>query len=853
MTLSPALLDDAYLRAGGFDEMSDGHGGVRTSWTKVAASLRDLGLEGLSAARREADQLLDDDGVSYRRAHFDEAEDAPDRWRLDPVPLVIDAAEWATIEAGVLQRAELLNLVLTDLLGPRDLLRRGFIPPELVLGHPGFLRVATDATLPGFRQLFTVASDLVRDASGRMLALSDRTQAPSGAAYALENRAVISRVLADVHRDAHVRRLAPYVRALRSGLQALAPETEADPRLVVLSPGARSETAFEHAYLASTLGATLVEGRDLTYRDGVMWLRALGRPERVDVIHRRVDSWWCDPLELRPDSQLGTPGLVEAARTGAVAVANSLGSGVLENPALQAYLPAICEALLGQPLHIEPVATFWCGDEGALQHVLSALDRWVLKPIARRGSAPPVFAAELSRPERDALRDRIRSEPRRWVAQEALRPATVPTLHEGRLVPRGSVLRTFVVASDDSYVAMPGGLTRVAASDESAIANHFGAWSKDTWVLASAPERLSRFWLQDPLAGQLTPAVPDAAMSSRAAEQLFWIGRYAERAESVVRLVRVVEDRRREFADATSTAGAAAVNALLCALTDLTMTWPGFHGPDRVSDIDEELRSLVGDDERTGTLAFAVRRLVESAHGVRDQLSGDTWMVVNTLERELLMRHHPVTAARPSHSGLGRILTALLALQGLGAESFVRDAGWQFLDAGRRIERALQLVTLLRATLVEELPRAEASLVLESVLVSAESIITYRRRYHSRARVATILDLLVTDRENPRSLAWQVDRLIERVRELPGPVDGEVSLAVQLAEELGAAVRSLDTARLAESASGRRDEFAVLLGHVRSLLRQTSDALTAAWFVHEAPQRSIDGELIAAMFGETAS
>ncbi|MFC4947254.1 circularly permuted type 2 ATP-grasp protein [Pseudonocardia sp. GCM10023141] len=819
------------------DEMVDAHGRVREEWARVGHVLDGLGQRELGRRRAEAARLLADDGVSYQLSG---GTDIVARWELDPLPVLLSSAQWAEIERGVIQRADLLNMILTDLYGPRQLLRRGLVPPELVFGHPGFLREADQIRIPGSQQLFTCAVDLARDADGTYWALSDRTQAPSGDGYALENRVVVSRVFPSMHRDAQVHRLAPFFRTLRSALQSAAPPRVDDPRIVVLTPGPWSSSAFEHAYLASSLGYPMVEGADLTVRDGRVWLRSLGRLEPVDVILRRVDSAYCDPLELRSDSLLGVPGLVEAARLGSVSVVNTLGSGVLENPGLLALLPRLSEQLLGQPLRLPSVPTWWCGEPDGRAHVLAHLDRLVIKSITREPGAETFVGWELSAGERDELRRRIEARPYGWVGQERLDLATVPTLTPDGLVPRRSVMRTFLVARNDSYVAMPGGLARVTAERDGAfIADSGGALSKDIWVVASEPEDLAGFWLQ-PSTPVTAPAASDEAMSSRAAENLFWMGRYAERAEAVVRLLRVVGDRRNDFpaaAGGVNPAGAATLRSLLAALTQITGTHPGFAdgGTDvEAIDVGTELHALTTDAERPGTLAFAVRKLRDAAYPVRDQLSADTWLVMGALERELL---EPAEPAGPAPGPLARVLTSLLALAGLAGEAMVRDQGWHFLDAGRRIERALQLCALLRATVTEAHDTATDSLLWESVLTTAESVITYRRRYRSHAQLSTLLDLLLLDADNPRSLAHQVDRLTADLAAVTERDGGDrLTEPERLLLECSTALRLADLLALTEGDGPARPDLAAFLDRMIDLLERAGDAIDAAHFTRLLPQ-----------------
>ena len=809
------------------DDLVDEHGMLREQWAHVGPVLDELGHPELLRRHGEAARLLADDGVSYRVGSGTPG--APGvAWRLDPVPVLVGSAEWAEVERALVQRAELLDLVLTDLYGPRELLRRRLVPPEMVLGHPGFLREADGIRVPGGHQLVTCAVDLARDGAGQRWVLADRTQTPAGAGYALENRMVVSRVLPSLHRDAHVHRLAPFFRTLRSALRAAAPPSAAEPRIVVLSPGPWSETAFEHAHLASYLGYPLVEGADLTVRDGRVWVRSLDRLEPVDVILRRVDSAFCDPLELRSESLLGVPGLVEACRLGTVSVVNPLGSGVLENPALLAVLPRLCEHLLGRPLRLPSVPTWWCGDDLSRRHVLADLERLVIKSTTREPGAETLLGWRLSAAERDDLRRRIEARPHGWVGQERLELATAPTLVEDGLAPRPASLRAFLVARHDSYAAMPGGLARVAVPGGGFVAGPAGAVSKDVWVIASEPEDLGGFWLQGP-----GPHVADATFPARAAENLFWLGRYAERADATARLLQVVRDRRNAFPDTRNPAGAAAVGSLLEALAQVTGSEPV-----PVAQVGAELHAIATDTARPGTLAFAVRRLREAAYPVRDQLSGDIWLVMNALDRDLLEPGADVN----DPGMLARVRTSLLALGGLAADSMVRDQGWRFMDAGRRLERAVQLCALLQATVTRAHDTVTDSLLLESVLTAAESIITYRRRHRSHADVATVLDLLLLDPANPRSIGHQLDRLAEDVTALaPHDTAGRLSAPERVVLEASAALRVADPTPLC---GPDRPGLAAFLARLAALLHRAGEAVEAAHFTHLPPQRPLPGGLV---------
>lgn len=850
---APRVLD-AYrarrraLTRGSVDELL-GPDGVVPAAEDLASTIEIVGQAGLLTRRAQVRRLVEDDGVTYGGTGDPRGQR---RWALDPLPVVLDAAGWARLAPALVQRAELLDLVLADLYGPRRLLRDGVVPVEVIAGHPGFVRAADRIRVPGQHQLFLAATDLARDAQGRWCVLGDRTQAPSGAGYAMENRRVVSRVLPGLYRDTPLARLRGFFHTMRAALQEVAPATAEAPRVVILTPGPSSETAFDQAFLATLLGFPLVEGEDLTVRDGRVWMRSLGRLEPVDVVLRRVDAAWADPLELRPESHLGVPGLIEAARLGHVSVVNPLGAGVLENPALVPYLPAAARHLLDAELALPSVPSWWCGDPQARRYVLEHLDSLVLKPMGRDTTPTSWFGWELSSARREALRRRIEAQPWAWAAQEPLPMSTTPVVTRDGLDPRRLVLRTFAVAQGGTYRLMAGGLGRVAGRPEShLVSNLAGALAKDVWVLAPDPAEVG---VQvDPWTAPAAPdaapdtavGVPDvadtpsAALSPRVAEDLFWLGRYAERAEDTARLIRVVDDLAEDYSRRDGTPGSDGLSVLLAALTAVTASAPPL-APD-------DLRRLVVDEFRAGGLAYAVRRTVDAAHAVREQLSLDTWLVLGSLQRTL-GEAGDADAVVPVglQPTLTRVLEGLMALAGLGAESMIRDSGWYFMDAGRRLERAQMLVSLLRGTLVRQRSTAVDTIVVEGVLLAGESIITHRRRNPGGAvagQVAGVLDLLLMDRGNPRSLHYQLERLAEDLKQLRVQAGTDAAEAAALAgslRDLTARLRELDLEAAAVAGpDGDRPVARRALDELAAGLAALASSVESVHFVHRAPQRML--------------
>jgi uncharacterized circularly permuted ATP-grasp superfamily protein/uncharacterized alpha-E superfamily protein len=764
---SPMITQFYATRLGSYDEMYATEHKVLPYWEHFIAALDAVGGEELERRRREAQRLLRKNGVTYNV--YGDSVSLTRPWRLDPIPLLISGEEWQAIEAGLRQRAELLDLILKDLYGSQALLKKGLLPSDLVLSHPGFLHPCVGALQPQPRHLTVYSANLARGPDGRMWILADRTQAPSGFGYALENRRAMSRVLPEVIRENPVRRLADFFRTFAAGLAGLARHNKENPRIVVLTPGPFNETYFEHAYVASYLGFTLVQGDDLTVRDGKVWLKTMAGLQPVDVILRRLDDTFCDPLELRSDSRLGVAGLLEAVRRGNVAIANPLGSSVLENPGLLPFLPGLARYYLGEDLILDSAATWWCGQPRERDFVLHNLDRLVIKKIYRNRAHGTLFGCNLSEKEKEALRKAILAKPYLFVGQEQISFSTSPSFINQRIEPRHTVLRNFVIANGDDYRVMPGGLTRIASEKNALfVSNQTGGMSKDTWILSAGTEASALFRPQTPSCPPLSAA--SEPLTSRAADNLFWVGRYLERGEAAARLLRTVLLKSREIPEYEETAYADCLKILLCALTHVTAAYPGFvnAGEPLLQEPRAELLSLATDGQRPGSLTANIQGFIQAAFSIRDLWSQDTWRSIDTIRRRWQQRVFANDVRIDQLQGyLEELINGIVAFTGLITESMTRDNGWLMLDCGRRLERALNLIALLRATLVKRHDEALLNQVLESVLVSTDSLNNYLRRYRSDLHLPLALDLLLVDTTHPRSLAYQLSELSARIAALP--------------------------------------------------------------------------------------
>jgi len=827
--------------AGSYDELRGADAAARPHWRRLVDRLAAWQPAEMVDRWERARRLIRDNGVTFNLHDDSAGEQRP--WVLDPIPLVVAADDWSRLEVGINQRARVLDALLADLYGPQRVIETGIVPAALVHAHPGFLRCCHGLALPGGRWLHLYAAVVARNHDGRWLALGDRTGVPHGLGYALENRLVVSRLLPDVFQECNVERLAPFFIGLRSMLRDLAIGRDA-PRIALQSPGPRSATYFEDAYLARYLGYTLVEGGDLAVRDERVALKTLGGLVPLDVLLRRVADRECDPLELDGTALEGTPGLVQAVRRGRVATANALGSGLVESPGFAEFLPAVAQALLGEELILGGPRSWWCGTAASLERVLDDCDRLVIEPVAPWRGMKRAVPALLDPPARAALIAEIRREPAKWVGREMVERSTAPCWSGGEIVPAAVLMRCFAVATPYGYQSMRGGLARMSvgrSAGEELLLSSQG--SKDVWVLAAGPVPPVTLL---PAPGQPVPLRRSGNdLPSRVADHLFWLGRHAERAEGAARLLRAVATRMVSEANRESAIEAA---WLLGAAATPPQVRPGWLEPGRRDtpwEIAAEIQGLVFDDSRGGSVRSIVNGLWRMASVVRDRISIDSWKILAQVRRVSHDGRGPQAGGGPTDvlALLDTLILDLSAFAGLGMESMTRGPGWRFLDMGRRIERSLAAIQLLRGTLgaVPPGPRPDPQRLGEMLLEIADSSMTYRNRYLGTIEAEPLIDLLVIDETNPRSIAFQVAALADHVALLPREGSSPV-----LAADQRAVMTALGLLRLADVSAlaavdggGSRPGLDGMLDAVHAAVKTCAESITHRYLVHATPRRRL--------------
>ena len=788
----PSIIADYRLQPGVPDEMMDATGNIRPGWSELMAAFDALGPAELASRFERADQYLRDAGVFYRK--YDGAEGKERDWPLAHVPLLIDEADWSRISAGLVQRAELLETVNADIYGDNTLVQQGLMPPELIARNSEFLRPLVGVKPVSGHFLHFCAFELGRGPDGAWWVLGDRTQAPSGAGFALENRVATTRALSDIYADMNVHRLAGFFKSFRDTLFASAKLDGG--RVGILTPGQLNETYFEHAYIARYLGLMLLEGNDLVVDEGKVMVRTVAGLKPVSVLWRRMDASFVDPLELRYNSHIGTPGMVEALRNGSVSMINALGTGLLETRALAAFIPRLAQKLLGRPLLLPEIATWWCGQPGEQRHVLNNFDRLMIGPafattLPFDDQKGTMLGSAVPPEQRATLLDRIRNNGINYVGQEQVQLSTAPVYVDGKLQPRPITLRVYAARTEQGWTIMPGGFARVGSTLETkALTMQRGGQAADVWVVSSKPvERVSLL----PQDGEKLVRNSPGSLPSRAADNLIWLGRYAERCEAAVRILRAYNARLAELSKAD--------------LPILT----------RCAEFLDTIDVDVAEAMPAGLLS-SIDSAVHSASQIRDRFSPDGWLALNDLQKTARRFATRVTPGDDATRAMTVLLRKLAGFSGLVHENMYRFAGWRFLELGRRLERAIQTARITAWLTHKDAPAGS----LEMLLEIGDSVMSHRRRYSVSAGTQSAVDLLALDPLNPRSVIFQLAELRLQIEMLPGGVeDGQLSPAAKAALQIETELRITEAADMSPE---RLDKLAADIGGLSGLV-------AAAYFV----------------------
>ncbi len=853
MSNQPAIssLLQQYIPAlSSYNELFSHDNQIRSDWQTFFSSLHDLGHEELQNRNSDILRLLRENGVAYNIYNDPSGQSRP--WELDPIPQIITAHEWETINAGLVQRAELFNLLLKDIYGPQNLIKKGILPQELIYLHPGFIRSCVNIELHSSPYLVLYAADMARGNDGRLWIISDRTQAPSGSGYALENRFAMSSVLPELFSNLKAKRLSPWFDSLQQALTSIAPHNTDNPRVVILTPGPENETYFEHSYLAAYRGLTLVQGNDLMVKDNYVWLKTIDGLERIDVILRRLDDIYCDPLELKSDSLLGVPGLLQAVRKGNVAIANPLGSSIVENAGLVPFLPAVSEYFFGTGLIMPSIATWWCGQPGEMNYVIANMDKLVIRKIFRNiaGTRSAMDGASLSSSQKETLVKEIKANPHLYTGQEKINFSSTPSWVNGKIEAGHSLFRSFLVSHNQSYIAMPGGLTRTSTQKESfIISNQLGGISKDTWVLSADDEHDQPINLQLHT-DHLQNKVFKRSLPSHTAENLFWVGRYTERVIYNARLQRTVMQTLLRSNTSADGDFENAQSVLLQTVTQCTYTFPGFfeekdagEKEDKFAKPWNELTDILYNEKRSGSLSNNLSLLKNAVYSVRNFWALDTWRVLLHMEEEWnKAKNDPHADHLRMISSIDMLNTSMFAFLGMNRESVRREQGWNIMDLGRKLEQSLYTITLLRSVFQKKYDEQTEYELLESVMIAGQSLITYRYTYRDHLQLPLVLELLMLDVNYPKSLAYLVKKINRYVTLLPGE-DKEfpVSPKQRNIQEADSLLKLANVVALTQYDPVTQEYFLLndFLDKLYALISDTSMNISKTYFKHSQVQKQL--------------
>ena len=843
-THSSILFQNYFSDFKNYDEVLKQNMTINPNWEKLLSNLTQMGTDALISKQTEMDWLMDENGVTYNV--YNDPKGMHRSWELNIVPFLIHQKEWETIEKGIKQRSELLNLILKDIYAKRELIKNGIIPPEVIYAHRGFLRQCDQIQYKTTKNLLIHSADVARGPDGRMWVVNDRTQAPSGMGYALENRYSTSRILPDIFKDIHVKQPSSFFADFNQMLIDAAPQNNENPNIVILTPGPLNETYFEHAYLSSFLGYPLVTGNDLVARGGKIWMKSLKELKQVDVILRRVDDVFMDPLELREDSYLGVAGLLDVVRQGQVTIINPIGSGVLENSGLIPFMNAICKYFFKEELILPQIASWWCGQEKERNYVLNNLTNLVVKRIDRSNRESIYFCEFLKANQLENLKKEILSNPYSFVAQEKISFSTAPDFVKDKLEPRKVMCRLFSIAKNDAYSVMPGGLVRVAPERENLfVSNQRGGVSKDFWIVADEPQTNIQNYSWDNTCRISVSGIND--LPSNTAENLYWSGRYLGRALVTARFLRTVLNKMSNEQYNKNKTQSESLLALFQSVTNITSTFPGFigeEGEEALKDPLKEIVSLMIDKDVMGSFAQTLSSFNNSYYSLRNLWSKDMWRVFDGIQKiwTRFEKEDDKTTTPALIKVLDRIITRLIAFMGLIEESILVEQGLLLYFIGLQTEQATMNIAKCRSLLVVNYKQQPQYEILEAILTSHESLNIYRYSYRSYLSIENVINLILLDKEYPKSLAYQLRRIQKDIDRLPhSEVTGKATDCQKYISEANFKISSLNIEALLElDVEGViRQNLDDALSELSDLLHETSLAVSDTYFNHAYQQKQL--------------
>ncbi|MDO3694981.1 circularly permuted type 2 ATP-grasp protein [Wenyingzhuangia sp. chi5] len=823
-----------------YDEVLKPNKEINQNWNALLENINTIGDDKLKNLQSEIDWLMVENGVTYNVYNDPNGLHRP--WNLNIIPFVINEDEWTEVERGIKQRAELLDLILKDIYGEKKLIKNKILPPEVVYEHRGFLRQCDNIKYTTAKSLMIYSAEISRGPDGRMWVVNDRTQAPSGMGYALENRFTTSRIASELYNNINVKQPSAFFNDFNQMLIDAAPKDVENPNIVILTPGPHNETYFEHAYLSSLLGYPLVKGNDLIVRNGFVWMKSLDGLKKVDVILRRVDDVFVDPLELREDSYLGIAGLLEVVRNQNITVVNPVGSGVIENSGLVPFMNAICNYFFKEDLILPQIASWWCGQEKELNFVLKNIKNFVVKRIDRSNRESLYFCEFLSETEIEVLKKEILKNPCRFVAQEKISFSSAPTYINGKLEPRKIVCRTFTIAKENGYTVMPGGLVRVASErQELRVSNQRGGVSKDFWVISNELQTNIQQYTWNSSQNISVSDIND--LPSNTAENLFWSGRYLGRALVTSRFIRMVLNNMNNEQYNSRKSESEILTYLYKAITNITSTFPGFVGEGSEKNLENplnEIQSLILDENRIGSLAQTLNSFNNSYYTLRNLWSKDMWRVFDSIKK--LWKNYN-TDEQPSIASLTKLLdrtiTRLIAFMGLIEESILVNQGLLLYFIGLQMEQATMNIAKCRSLIVFNYEEQLNYEILESLLSSHESLNIYRYSYRSYLSIDNVVNLILLDKEYPKSLSYQLKRIEKDIERLPIP-KGTLgfSKSVETIRVANKIINNIDSETLLSLNEDLtlRNNLEDLLSELSDLLHETSLSISNTYFDHTYQQ-----------------